>query len=216
MRLVVRERASKKTRVARERDEEARLLFQEQIQQEEFEKLVFLDECGFASNLCRLYGWAIGGARCVETSAHTRTQNRSCLGAFSLPGQSNPTGLWALWQKTGAWNGVLFELFVVDELLPRLPPQSVLVLDNARIHKSHSLQEAVEAAGHRLLFLPAYSPDFNPIELVWSWLKNWVRHLAPEGDEPRKQAIRAAQAALPPQHAQGWFRKCGLTLPLSD
>lgn len=216
MRCDVSTLALKKTRVARERDCAARLLFQEQMQGEEVERLVFLDECGFASNLSRLYGWAIGGARCMETSPHTRTQNRSCLGAFSLPCQANPTGLWALWQKNGAWNGLLFELFIMDELLPRLPPASVLVLDNARIHKSHALQQAVEAAGHRLLFLPAYSPDFNPIELVWNWLKNWVRHCAPEGDEPRKQAIRAAQAALPPKHAQAWFRKCGLTPSLPE
>ncbi len=131
MPCVVSKRASKKTRVARERDEEARRLFQEQIEQEEVEKLVFLDECGFALNLGRLYGWAIGGARCVEEAPHKRGLNRSCLGAFSLPSQKNPTGLWALWQKLGAWKGVLFEAFVVDELLPRLPPGSVLVLDNA-------------------------------------------------------------------------------------
>ncbi len=77
MRCVVSKRASKKTRVARERDEEARYLFREQIAQAEVERLVFMDECGFASNLSRLYGWAIGGARCVEVSPHTRTQNRS-------------------------------------------------------------------------------------------------------------------------------------------
>lgn len=209
-------RASKKTRVARERDEEKRRLFRQQIGQETMEKLVFLDECGFASNLRRLYGWAIGGARCVEEAPHTRTTNRSCLGAFSLPTPSNPTGLWALWQKLGAWNSFLFEVFVVDELLPRLPAHSVLVLDNARIHQSQSLKEAVQKAGHRLLFLPPYSPDFNPIELVWSWLKNAVRHLAPEGDQQRQGAIRQAQDKLPPQHAHPWFRKCGLTPLLPD
>jgi len=92
------------------------------------EKLVFLDECGFASNLRRLYGWPIGGARCVDEVPYTRALNRSCLGAFSLPSPDNPTGLWALWQKLGAWNGVLFEAFLVDELLPHLPQASVLVL----------------------------------------------------------------------------------------
>ena len=71
------------------------------------DKLVFLDECGFASNLRRLYGWAIGGGRCIDTVPQTRAKNRSCLGAFSLPSQHNPTGLWALWQKLGAWNGPL-------------------------------------------------------------------------------------------------------------
>lgn len=71
-------RALKKTRIARERDEEARRLFREQIEQESIEKLVFLDECGFASNMRRLYGWALGGARCVEVTPCTRTTNRSC------------------------------------------------------------------------------------------------------------------------------------------
>ncbi len=202
--------------MARERDEEARVRFCQKLAQVPVDTLVFLDECGFASNLRRLYGWAIGGARCVEEVPQTRALNRSCLGAFSLPNESNPTGLWALWQKLGAWNGLLFEAFVVDELLPRLPHGSVLVLDNARIHQSQSLKDAVEAAGHRLLFLPPYSPDLNPIEPVWSWLKNQVRHLAPEGDEQRQVFLRQAQAALPPQHAHAWFRKCGLTLPLSD
>lgn len=202
--------------MAKERDEQKRAVFQEQIAQVPLERLVFLDECGFASNLCRLYGWALGGARCVDVVPQTRAKNRSCVGAFSLPGPDNATGLWALWQKLGAWNGALFEIFVCEELLPRLLEPCVLVLDNARIHQSHSLRQAVEEAGHRLLFLPPYSPDFNPIELVWGWLKNWVRHLQPDGDEQREAFIRQAQEALPPQHAFAWFRKCGLTLPLSD
>lgn len=209
-------RALKKTRVAREREEEQRALFQEQIAQVPVEQLVFLDECGFASNLCHLYGWAIGGARCVDVVPQTRAPNRSCVGAFSLPSEHNPTGLWALWQKLGAWNGSGFELFVREELIARLPPGSVLVLDNARIHHRASLRQAVEEAGHRLLFLPPYSPDFNPIELLWSWLKNGVRHREPDGDPQRQAFIRHAQAALPPQHALSWFRKCGLTLPLSE
>lgn len=180
------------------------------------EKLVFLDECGFALNLHRVYGWAIGGARCEEDVPLCRGTNLSVVGAFSLPTPDNPTGLWALWHKKEAWTGLLFELFVQEELLPRLPPGSVLVLDNARIHHRASLQEAVEAAGHSLLFLPPYSPDFNPIELVWSWLKHLVRLLAPREDDQRQQAIRYAQKLLPPQHAIAWFRKCGLTPLLSD
>jgi len=190
--------------VARERDEQARRLFQEQIEREDVEKLVFLDECGFAWNLRRLYGWAIGGARCVEEVSQTRALNRSCLGAFSLPGTSNPTGLWALWQRLGAWNALLFEAFVVDELLPRLPLGSVLVLDNARIHQSHSVREAVEAAGHRLLFLPTYSPDFNPIELVWSWLKNHVRRILHKATSNEKTPFeRRNRRFRPSTHTPG-------------
>lgn len=172
--------------------------------------LVFLDECGFALNLHRLYGWCIGGGRCEEEVPFDKGQNRSVVGAFSLPGESNPTGLWALWQRLGAWTGALFTLFVEEAVLPLVPRGSVLVLDNARIHHAHALKQAVEEAGCLLLFLPAYSPDFNPIELVWSWIKHLVRQQAPRTDEERKDAIRQAQALVPPQAAPHWFQKCGI------
>jgi hypothetical protein len=100
---------------------------------------VFLDECGFSLNLHRLYGWVIGGGRCQENVPFNRGTNRSVVGAFSLPSESNPTGMLALWQKDGAWNQVLFECFVEIAVLPLVPQGSVLVLDNARIHHNPSL-----------------------------------------------------------------------------
>ena len=90
------------------------------------EKLVFLDECGFSLNLHRLYGWAPKGERCFETVPFNKGKNRSVLGAYSWPGAHNPTGLWALWQRLGAWKGDSFEQFVEEALLPRLPKDSLL------------------------------------------------------------------------------------------
>jgi transposase len=206
----------KKSRIASERCEHKRAAFREAVEALPVECLVFLDECGFSLNMHRLYGWAIGGERCVEAVPFNKGINRSVLGAYSLPTADNPTGLWALWQKLGAWTGQLFEAFLCDELLPRLPPGCVLVLDNARIHHGPQLKEMVERAGHALLYLPPYSPDYNPIELVWSWLKNTVRILAPRDDPDRKQAIDDAHKILPPQNALAWFHKCGLTPLLSD
>lgn len=184
--------------------------FRAQIAGIPLEKLVFLDECGFSLNLHRLYGWVVGGGRCDEAVPFNKGVNRSVLGAFSLPSTGNPTGMWALWQKLGAWNALLFEAFVEEALLLRVPKGSVLVLDNARIHHSQSLKDKVEAAGCSLLFLPPYSPDFNPIELAWSWIKNSVRTLAPRDDLARQDAIDRAHQALPPQAATHWFRKSGL------
>lgn len=146
----------------------------------------------------------------VRARAVPKGANRSVVGAFSLPGAANPNGLWALWQRVGAWNAALFTLFVEEELLPRLPEGRVLVLDNASIHHSISLQEAVEKAGSQLLFLPPYSPDFNPIELLWGWLKDQVRALAPRDDQQRRESIFSVSATRPPQHAWAWFHKCGL------
>jgi transposase len=165
------------------------------------EKLVFLDECGFSLNLYRLYGWMIGGGRCEENVPFNKGTNRSVAGAFSLPSETNPTGMLALWQKDGAWNKLLFECFVEIAVLPFVPKGSVLVLDNARIHHNPSLTAAVEKAGCSLLYLPPYSPDFSPIELAWSWIKAYVRNLGPRDRDTRIEAIYAAWDALPPQHA---------------
>ncbi len=171
---------------------------------------MFLDECGFSLNLHLFYGWVLGGGRCVEEVPFCKGGNRSVVGAYSLPSAENPSGLWALWQKLGAWSGFLFEAFLEEAVLPRVPKGSVLVLDNARIHHGSGLVEMVEKAGCSLLYLPPYSPDYNPIELVWSWLKDRVRDLAPRDDEQRIVLIKKAQRALPPQAATKWFQHCGL------
>ena len=188
-------------------------------------KLVFLDECGFSLNLHRCYGWSLKHERCVEAVPLQRGQNRSVLGAFSLPGAgdgagagaANSTcsdginGMRALFQKLGAIKREDFEGFLRDQLLPVLEPGSVLVLDNARIHHGGQIAEIVAAAGCSLLYLPPYSPDFSPIELAWSWIKNQVRAAAPRNDHDRQKVIDAAATALPAHAAPGWFRKCGLS-----
>lgn len=123
--------ASKKSRVAKERDEvgvkEARRAFGQTVAQVPLDKLVFLDECGFSLNLHRLYGWTIGGGRLLESVPLNNGRNRSVVGAYGWPCALNPTGLWALWQRQGAWNSPLFTLFVEEAVLPLLPKGSVLV-----------------------------------------------------------------------------------------
>lgn len=185
-----------------------RAAFRVQLAGVPLEKLVFLDECGFALNLYRLYGWAPKGERCVAQVPFNKGKNRSVLGAYGFPRPENPTGLWAIAQRLGAWTGETFEEFVGHSLLPQLPAGSVLVMDNARIHHRQTLQELVAAAGCRILYLPPYSPDLNPIELLWSWLKDNVRHRAPRTDELRQAAIENAANLVPADAATGWFQKC--------
>ena len=188
-----------------------RRLFREQVAHEVVGKLVFLDECGFCLNLHRLYGWTIGGGRCVEAVPFERGRNRSVVGAFSLPTAHCPNGMRALWQKLGPWTRATFEAFLQDGLLPVLERGSVLVLDNASIHRGGAIRELVEQAGCSLLYLPPYSPDLNPIEMAWSWIKHRVRTLAPRDDEKRQNDIQDAAKQLPPSAATPWFKHCGLT-----
>ena len=175
------------------------------------EKLVFIDESGFALDLYRRYGWGIGGGRLYEEVPVNTGVNRSVVGAYSLPSSENPTGLWALWQKLGSWTREYFEIFLSEGLLPLLPRGSVLVLDNASIHKGDEVKRLVQEAGSSLLYLPPYSPDYSPIEPVWGWLKNYVRIIKPVDDEQRQSTIFQAKLALPPQHAAAWFAHCGLS-----
>jgi transposase len=114
--------------------------------------------------------------------------------------------------KLGAMKRADVEAFLRRDLLPRLEPGSVLVLDNARIHHGGQIEPMVRAAGCSLLYLPPYSADFSPIELAWGWIKRLVRGLCPRDEASREEAIKKAVAALPDQFAVGWFAKCRYAL----
>ncbi len=167
---------------------------------------MFLDEVGFWLALYLFYGWAFGKERLVESVPLNRGKNLSVLGALGAE------GMIAQISKIGAMKRVDVERFLECDLLPLLPPDSVLVLDNAKIHKGGRITEIVAAAGCSLLYLSPYSPDFSPIELAWSWIKNSVRRLCPRDEEARKEAVGSAIIALPANFTKPWFQKCGYTL----
>jgi transposase len=130
--------------------------------------------------------------------------NLSVLGALDQEGMLCTTA------KEGAMKREDIETFLERDLLPQLLPGAVLVLDNARIHHGGRIKEIVSAAGCSLLYLPPYSPDFNPIELAWSWIKALVRRRGPRSPDARREAIAEAVGALPPAFAPHWLRKCAL------
>lgn len=139
----------------------------------------------------------------MESVPTRRGKNRSVLGALCV------SGMVASSHQLGAIKRADFEAFLRERLLPLLPAGSVLVLDNARSHHGGEIASLVGAAGCSLLYLPPYSPDFNPIELAWSWIKSRVRPEKPREDEARQRAIDQAVAAMPNCHAEAWFRRCG-------
>jgi transposase len=167
---------------------------------------VFLDECGFSLALHLLYGWGPSKERLVEVVPSQRGVNHSVLGAFDAE------GMVVITSKQGAMKRVDVEAFLREDLLPRLWPGAVLVLDNARIHHGGEIEKIVSEAGCSLLYLPPYSPDFSPIELSWGWIKRFVRRLCPREALSREAAIEKAVASLPAEFAPGWFRKCGYSL----
>ena len=167
---------------------------------------MFLDAVGFSLALSLLYGWGFRKERLVESVPLNRGKNQSVLGAFASGGMA------AVTSKIGAMKRVDVERFLESDLLPKLPAGSVLVLDNARIHKGGRVEEIVANAGCSLLYLSPYSPDFSPIELAWGWIKQQVRRLCPRAEEARQSAVANAIAALPKEFTEAWFRKCGYAL----
>lgn len=115
----------------------------------------------------------------------------------------------------GAMNTLLFHGFVEKFLAPELRPGDIVVMDNLSSHKASCVAEAIEAVGAEVWYLPPYSPDFNPIELMWSKVKNLLRSLAARTKRTLINAIGKALNAVTPEDAAGWFvhdgygtRKC--------
>ncbi len=150
-----------------------------------------------------LYGWGKRGEPLVQSVPTRRGKNLSVLGAIDLEGVVAQTS------KEGAMTRADVERFFRVDLLPRLLPGSVLVLDNASIHKGGNLERLAKRAGCRVLYLPPYSPDMNPIELIWSFVKRRVRRAGPRDEPSRSASVAAGLAAVTEELATSCFRHCG-------
>jgi transposase len=113
----------------------------------------------------------------------------------------------------GATNTVVFETYLEKVLAPSLSPGQIVIADNLSAHKSQRARELVEARGARLWFLPAYSPDYSPIENAFSKLKSYLRKTQARTREALQTAIAEALRAITPQDAQGYFQHCGYSIP---
>ena len=167
-------------------------------------ELVFIDASGFSLALYQHYGCSGRGERLAEAVPVNRGKNLSVIGALDTE------GMLATRHKQGAIRREDVEAFLAEDLLPCLLPGPVIVLDNAKIHKGGKIQQIVEGAGCRLLYLPPYSPDFSPIEPAWGWIKNCVRSRCPRDNDSRITAVEESVAALPAEFAPNWFRNCGI------
>jgi transposase len=132
-------------------------------------KLVFIDETGLSTKMARLRGRAPRGERCRAGVPHGHWKTTTFTGALRL------TGMTAPFVYDGAMNGNVFVAYVEQVLVPTLSEGDVVVMDNLPAHKAAGIRDAIEAAGASLLYLPPYSPDFNPIENAFSKLKALLR-----------------------------------------
>jgi transposase len=167
------------------------------------EKLVFLDESGVQSNLTRLRGRSVLGERLPAKVPHGHWQTTTIISAVKLSGPCAPAIF-----NTGADTEV-FDAYVEEVLLPALRPGDVLVMDNLAVHKVQGILERIDAAGIRVLFLPPYSPDYNPIEKMWSKVKALVRAAEARAFETIVEAVGKALCKVSREDCHGFFKSCG-------
>ncbi|ALG69535.2 IS630 family transposase [Beggiatoa leptomitoformis] len=128
-------------------------------------QIVFIDESGFAHDMPRRFGYAPIGKRC------SGTQDWNAKGRTNVIGALLNFCLLTVSLVSGAINSDVFFAWITQDLLPKLPQNSVIVMDNATFHKRSDIQQAILDAGHLLEYLPPYSPDLNPIEHKWAQAK---------------------------------------------
>jgi transposase len=193
---------------ARERNERRRRIWHRIVSHLDARRLVFVDESGANITLARRYGRAPQGERSHGTAPRNYGQNLTLVAALSLEGLDAPMLL------DGAMDSRAFERYVEGILVPTLHPGQLVILDNLSVHKGVSIRRAIAAAGCRVLFLPSYSPDYNPIEQVFSTVKAHLRRVGARTQEALEAAIAQAIELVTPAHAHSYFRHCGYVNPV--
>ena len=188
----------KREDIANSRDEWQK--FQEAV---DARRLVFLDESGLKTNMTRLYGRARNGNRCLDSAPCGHWETVTILSSIRLDGRTESLVF------EGAVDRKMFDAYIKEGLAPTLRPGDIVVMDNLSAHKSQQARDVIRMQQAEMLFLPAYSPDFNPIEKMWSKIKQVVRGIKPRTEEELFAATATALDAITAHDAQGWFSSCG-------
>jgi transposase len=167
------------------------------------ERLVFIDESGAKTNMTRLYGWGPREARVIDRTPYGHWKTCTMLAAVRLDGPLAAVTIDA------AVDAESFIVWTRQVLAPCLRPGDVVVMDNLPAHKSPDVAQAIQSSGATLLYLPPYSPDFNPIENMWSKIKTALRAAAARTFPALGTAIDDALASITPKDCQGFFSHCG-------
>lgn len=164
---------------------------------------MFIDETGASTKMARLRGRAIRGQRCRAPVPHGHWKTTTFTGALRLSGMTAPMVL------DGPMDREMFQAYVEQILAPTLMPGDIVIMDNLPAHRPSAVRAAIETVGATLLYLPPYSPDFNPIENAFAQLKAFLRKTAARSIDDLWDAIRDALPIFTPDLCANYFTATG-------
>ena len=169
-------------------------------------KVVFLDESSINLGMTRRYGRAFTNERAPDYEPDVRFQRKSILSTIRLDGRQIP------FIFDGTLNKELFKAYVDEFLTPSLSEGDIVILDNSSVHTSKGVLDSLTDKGAIALFLPPYSPDFNPIEMLWSKIKAILRRLKARTQEKLEDALNYALRCVTLKDISNWFKYDGYSL----
>lgn len=185
-----------------ERVQKKRVEFWQKIRDIPTEDLVFLDESGVNLAMLRIYARALKGRRARGRKPQKRGKNVSLLTALSLDKVIASSNIY------GAVNGITFEAFIANKLVPNLWKGACVVMDNAKIHLGEEIRLLIESVGAKLIYLSPYSPEFNPIENFWSKVKASLRKRKARTYPDLLDAIVNSMFKVTKDDIRNWFAHC--------
>jgi transposase len=193
---------------ASERDEEERSAWREHLKGVDPRRFVFVDECSTNVRMVPLRARAPKGERALGKAPRNWKENVTLISSISLEG-----GIGASMSVEGSADGEAFFLYVERFLCPTLERGQIVVMDNLQVHKMRRVRQLIEERGCSLVFLPPYSPDFNPIEQAFSKIKGILRKAKARTFEALVEATGQALWAVRAEDAHGFFDHCGYGAP---
>jgi transposase len=170
------------------------------------DNLVFLDETGINTGMTRLYGRAVSSKRVVDYTPDVRFERTTVLSSVRANGEMVPLVF------DGSLNGDIFKEYIAQCLAPTLKAGDMVIMDNLSSHKVEGVVEPIIAAGATVLYLPPYSPDFNPIELMWSKIKAYLRKMKARTKDALEQALEKALDCITLSDILAWFAEYGYSI----
>lgn len=205
--------AQKKTLIALERDRDdvahKRRNFQKYQYLLPMERLVFVDESGFRLGTPPHYGWAKRGLKCFGKHIASAWKNVTMIGAIALDGFRGFMNI-----ESGT-SGDVFVAYVQQQLAPNLRKNDIVVMDNLSAHKRADVIKAINAVGAWVIFVPPYSPDYNPIERMWSKLKESIRRQPTTTRKEFDTAVAKAMNQITKEDILAWTKFAGYTFSAS-